>query len=364
MINVCLSIDVYKNKNQEKIFRLFKKENVKKFKKYGINLVDNIEDSDYIFYLLNMGFNYYNKNFEYFWNNEYRFGGGDGGHEETYLYNLIKKGKKLLLYYRSDAASILPKRFLKIYQEHPDKIILVRDFTFNFEYLKESQIVCVKDEGGYTHHNYLVKKYFPKLAQEVKTRELKINCDDYKKINIKIFTWKFQAAGWLYQNYDLHNDISNKPIDVTFIKHFRNQELNSVYRKKIRSILDKIHKYKIRTEKCHPNEYLNIIAKSKICISAWGKGECVYDDWKGIMNNTIVLKPDTKHVKDYYGIYNPSNEMIVYFKPDLSDFIEKIEHVLHNYDTYLEKVKKAKKYLVNTFTEERHIQDFCKLFTQ
>jgi len=361
MINVCLAMDADKNKKNQKVFKFFQKENIKKFRKYGINIVNTVKECDYIFYSLNLGFNYYNKQFEYFWNNEERWG---GKYEITQLQHLINKGKKLLLYYRSDSANLIPSRFIKFYLDNPDKIIFFRDFTINFEYHQGNEIMLVKDKSSYTYHNYLIKKNFSMLIDGIEYSEMKINCDDYKRINIKIFTWRFQSYGWLNQNYDLHNNISNKPIDITFIKNFRDLELNCFYRKKIRSILDKIHKYNIRTEKCHPDEYLNIIAKSKICISAWGKGECVYDDWKGIMNNTIVLKPDTKHVKDYYGIYNPSNEMIVYFKPDLSDFIEKIEHVLHNYDIYLEKVKKAKKYLVNTFTEERHIQDFCKLFTQ
>jgi len=356
MINLYLSFDEI-----NRPFKFFNNKDL--FKKYGINLVNDIEKCDFILYLSGMGYNYYRKDLEYFWTNDseqWDF----FKREEPHLISFIEKGKKIILYNRSDGAISLSWLFnTKLYKNYHDKIIIFKDYNFKTDFFKEKkEIPLFGDAGGGGHHKYLIQKYFPESLNLINYCTEKIFSEDfYKYDKIKVFTFKFDSYGWLYQNYDKNNDVLNKPIDVMFIKHYRPQLFNDFHRNKIKDILNSYNKYNIETDSCDPHQYLNILAKSKICISAWGMGECVYDDWKGILNNTIILKPDTSYMKDYYGIYDPSNEIIVYFKPDLSNLKEKIEEIISNYPYYLNKVQKAKEYLVNTFTEERHVKDFCNM---
>jgi hypothetical protein len=354
MINIYLTFEL------DDRFDLFRKSDI--FKKYGINFVKDLEECEFIFYLCNMGYNYYNKDQEYFWTNQ-KEAFSFLKREEPNLIRFIEKGKKLILYWRSDGGDILSTLFSSdLYKKHSDKLIIFKDFNFDINNF-DNEIKIINGR----HHIYLIYKYFPEVMEIVKSNE-KIKSIDKNNFNklekIKLFTFKFKTYGWLNQNYDKKNNISNKPIDVMFIKNYRKNSWDCFYRMKIKERLDNIVKYNVRTKECERNEYLDIISKSKICISGWGIGECVFDDWKGILNNTIVLKPDTSYLRDYYNIYDPKNEFIIYFKPDLSDLDEKIEEIINNYSYYLNKVQIGKKYLVNKYTEEKHIEDFCNLIKE
>ena len=54
---------------------------------------------------------------------------------------------------------------------------------------------------------------------------------------------------------------------------------------------------------------------------------------------------------------------MIYYKHDLSDLEDKINHILENYEYYLKKVKESKRRLLE-YTEERHIKDFKEIIAE
>ena len=187
------------------------------------------------------------------------------------------------------------------------------------------------------------------------------------KIFIKRLKKKFSEFNykhfdnWEYIILQKDNWLKKKEYDIFYIKNKR-QTLDGLLREKTREKLLNLP-YKKCMENCRKDQYDLLLAKSKICVSTWGMGECVYDDWKAILNETILLKIDTSHVIDYYGIYNEANGYLIYYKHDLSDLEDKINHILENYDYYLKKAKKAKQRLLE-YTEDRHIKDFKEIILE
>jgi hypothetical protein len=206
------------------------------------------------------------------------------------------------------------------------------------------------------HHLSIINDIFSK--KKIEYKEVSINEDLWKEKFIP-FTFLFDNYGWLYKKYE--RKVKSKEYDIFYIKNNR-PTLDGLLREKIREKLLKMS-HKKCMKNCSKEQYDILLAKSKICVSTWGMGECVYDDWKAILNETILLKIDTSHVIDYYGIYNEENGYIIYYKHDLSDLEEKINHILKNYDYYLKRAKEAKQRLLE-YTEERHIKDFKEIIVE
>ena len=62
---LCWDIKKVQSKSYNIGLKLFK--NVELLKKYDIEIVERMEDSDIIFYFMNMGWNYYKKELWYMW---------------------------------------------------------------------------------------------------------------------------------------------------------------------------------------------------------------------------------------------------------------------------------------------------------
>ncbi len=336
----------------------FIKENFELFEKYNIKIVKKIKNADYVFYPINMGYNCYPEKFSHFWNESESF----SIHREIRNINeLIKLNKKLILYFRSDGAGDLENwiNFL----ENKKNIIFFKDFNFNIDKFNDS-IEVLQDVGTFLHHLKKIVDAFPEALKNT-SYEIKKGIIDKKnfqfyKDNVKLFTFKFNAYGWISQNYCKNNDINNKPHDIFYVKHHRDT-IDGYYRIKIKEKLENIKNLNKFMQSCDYTKYEEELCKSKIVISTYGLGECVFDDWKALLNNCVLLKSDTSYVKDYYGIYVPENEMIVYYKTDLSDLEEKINYILSNYEFYKKKAVTIKNYLLTRFSLENHIKDFSKM---
>lgn len=334
--------------------------------KYNFYFTD-LHQCEYVFYFYNMGFNYYNEELQIMWtNNEDAF---SSNREFNNINYFLKMNKKVILYYRSDSSDHI--EYLNNYHNEiiNKNIILIKDFSVDINYFIKNNIEKIEiygDNGSEGYNTFKIMKIFNEINIENKTNKYiaKNQYDFYDKY-IHIWTWKFNAYGFLYMNYDKNNEINNKPIDVFYVKNYRENTIDCLYRKKIHEIINQMKlKYKnlnFYTEPCNSDIYLDKLSKAKICVSCYGMGECCYDDWKSIINNTILVKPDTSYVKDYYGINNEFNEMINFFSIDLSDLETKIIDILNNYDIFKQKAIIAKQKLLQ-FDEEKHVKDFCKIF--
>jgi len=332
--------------------KLFK--NTELLKKYDIEIVEEIKKCDIIFYFMNMGWNYYRPELSYMWTNDLERWSKD--REIRNCQKLLQWDKKLIIYLRGDGASVDKNDIDKIAMNN-NVLCVLHDFHLNMEKI-QNPVKLIKD-----YHHLSIIKEMNFTEEEIYNYNVNLNNERNINVNKKLweekfkpYTFLFDNYGWLYKNYE--RKVRKKEYDIFYIKNGR-PTLDGILRQKIRDKL-MVLGYNKCMKRCRTNEYDIRLAKSKICVSTWGMGECVYDDWKAILNETILLKIDTSHVIDYYGIYNEENGYIIYYKHDLSDLEEKINHILENYDYYLKRAKEGKRKLLE-FTEERHIKDFKEI---
>ncbi len=356
---LCWDINKVQSESYNIGLKLFK--NTEILKKYEIEIEKDMEKCDVIFYFMNMGWDYYTPELSYMWTNELERWSAE--REIKNIEKLLQIDKKLMIYLRGDGASIDKNNIDKIAMNNKVLCVL-HDFHLNLEKI-QNPVKLIKDY----HHLSIIDemnlvygeaaKLSPYIAVEPISggdlREVNINIELWGK-KFKPFTFLFDNYGWLYKKYE--RKVKIKDYDIFYVKNGRST-LDGLLREKTRQKLKNLP-YKKCMKRCRKDQYDLRLAKSKICVSTWGMGECVYDDWKAILNETILLKIDTSHVIDYYGIYNEENEYIIYYKHDLSDLREKINHILKNYDYYLKRAKVAKQKLLE-FTEEKHIKDFKEI---
>jgi len=333
----------------------------------GVEFVSCIEESDVVFVSLNMGDNCFIEKYKHYFDKEKPF----CDVKECELLASLLKNKKVIAYYRADGPTANLTSFFDKFQEDikSKKLIFLTDFNFNFKKISFEALKFIHENpaekwiGNHVHISYNIYKNYEAELSSRKIKVFGLN-NKYKEFYdaLKLFTF-IPAYTFLNQNYDVNNDINNKPIDVFFVKTYRfTNKLPSIdcfMRQKIKDKLQDIKSFNVFTDALEPHEYLNILAKSKICISCGGLGE---SDWetKIIMNNCIHLKLDVSYIKNYYDYYDAATERITYFKYDLSDLEEKIRYILDNYSTYKQKAIKTKEHLLS-FTSAQHIEDFCNI---
>lgn len=337
MINIYLSFET-KNK-----IRFFKQLNLDIFKKYNINLRSSLKDSSIVFFLYNSGnSNLFKKELtslkEFNHNKKH-----DLKTEFEMIKYYIKLNKKIIIYLRNDGSGIYENVNLLI-NEYPNHILFViKDFM-----LKEEKYYPTQ---GCNYGKYLIYKQFEKPN----TRQIKNLYNSFKKYFC--YTIPYNRAisyGFLGKKYETPKQ--EKIYDIFFIKRFREGQLNCLLRKKtLEHVLKLKDKYKICTDSCSKDEYKIKLAQSKICISTWGLGESLNDDYFCILNDVIVLKVDTTFLKDFYGLFEKNN-IFHFHKLDFSDFESKIDNILNNYDYYYDLHEKNRNKIINKFTKDYHIK--------
>jgi hypothetical protein len=361
---------ILKNPNLDE-YCIFNDNNNLIFNKYNIDIVDDMANADCFFYIMNMGFSVFKPKdigfFEYYderpWDNQ------------VHIKNLLKIkknfNKKIFVYFRDDGSSILDYLYVEFKNNNLiDDIVILKDFCFNFDKINLSQQSFVRNGGLYAIYLNTIYELFKNELNKINITygiNLPKKCStesiEWHKNNIKICPTFTSGYDYLSKRRVAQNTpIDDKTIDVFFVKSMRNT-LDGFYRQKIKDKLLKIKNIELFTQNIDdPNEYLKIMSKSKIVISAWGLGESEWE-MKPILNNCILLKVDTSYINNYYGFYDEKNEMINYFKPDLSDLEDKIYFILANYNNFLNKAINANNRLL-TFTKEKHIEDFSSIFNQ
>ena len=328
----------------------------------GLEYAHALADADIAFYCANMGFNYYQPALSHFWAEEERW---SFDRDMRNILWLSERVDKLIIYIRDDGSSLIDNYFEYWRQKGLlSRIIVTKDFKFTDEFL-ESEVVktFTQDNGGYYFYLTQILEAFPKALSfadsEITQRVINpANIEQYRKIYP--FTWRFHTYGWLGQSYERVVE-KHKDIDVFYVKRYR-KTLDGYYRREILRRVSIIRGLAKWTAPLSDADYVDTLCRAKVVITPWGLGECVWDDWKASINGVQVIRPDTKYVKDYYGIYSQrDNPCLNYCEPDLSNFETVIEDVISKQARLQPLLDDAASTLRSTFDLKRHANDFLKL---
>lgn len=131
---------------------------------------------------------------------------------------------------------------------------------------------------------------------------------------------------------------AKRDIDVFCVNNDK-KGIQGWMRKKAKKIVSGMRDVNTATEKMPFDEYNNALLNSKVAIACWGWGEWVHMDASTMYGGNILIKPDSGFVRMYPDIYL-NNETYLPCKADFSDLEKTIRTALENYDSFLEMRKK------------------------
>jgi len=336
-------IQIYLAFNEDNYIDFFKKAK-KKFHRNNINFTDNLNKSNIVLYFYNIGKKNFFKDKNLYLKEKF-----DKSKEFNNIEYYIKLKKKIIIYNRQDGA-IICSDFNNLLKKYDQEILfIIRDFI-------------LKDEKKYktiskTHYRYLINNIIKKKDDSV------IIKNEFNNLN-KLFCYSFPKLQYTfldsnskpYKNFIFDKNY-NKEIDIFYVKNYRMDLFNGIYRK---TLLDKLIKIKnnnnfnIYTDNCDKTEFYNNLLKSKIMISVWGNGESLRDDYFCIHHNIIVLKVDTSHVNDFYNLHEKNN-IFHFFNIDFSNLEKEINKILNNYEYYYNLYLERKKIFIEKYNLDYHV---------
>lgn len=340
MINIFVSIEL----NKIKFFNEYND----LFKKYNINFHSSLKDCHIVLFFYNLGkpaiirqeilnHFYINKNIKYDCLNE----------EKCIEYLIEKLNKKVIIYFRSDGSSIRCS-INELIKKYKEILFVIRDFM-----LKEEKKYLTNDNN---YFKYLIHKHFENKDNQRNIKEI------FNLLN-KYFCYtfpKFDCVGYGFSKFNNEIKNHNKIYDIFFVKNYRENTLNCLLRKKTLEFLlnfNKKHnnKFNICWKPCTKEEYHLRLTQSKICISTWGIGESLRDDYFCVLNNIICLKIDTSFTKDFYGLFK-KDKLFYTYNIDFSNFESKLLELLERYHHYQKINKKNVKNFFNKYTLDYHVE--------
>jgi len=116
--------------------------------------------------------------------------------------------------------------------------------------------------------------------------------------------------------------------------------------------LEKIKdKYNIVKGQSSPQQFVEVMKRSRIGLSPFGMGELCYRDLELIQWGCLLIKPDMSKVITEPDFFKPM-ETYVPVKPDWSDLNETIEKVLANFKDYEYIIHNARQKVVEMYSHE------------
>ena len=109
--------------------------------------------------------------------------------------------------------------------------------------------------------------------------------------------------------------------------------------------------YNIVKGQSTPQQFIDIMKKSKVGLSPFGMGELCYRDLELIQWGCLLIKPDMSKVITEPDFFKPM-ETYVPVKPDWSDLNETIEKVLANFKDYEYIIDNARQKVVEMYSYE------------
>tara|TARA_B110000483_G_scaffold127534_1_gene153117 strand:+ start:1057 stop:2112 length:1056 start_codon:yes stop_codon:yes gene_type:complete len=318
----------------------------------NIKFTDNLEKSNIVLYFMNIGKKSFFKDKNM--NLKQKF---DLDEEIKNIKYYIDLKKKLIIYYREDGTSInnMLNDLIKKYNE--SILFIIRDYL-----LKEEKIYNVRCESHYKYIiNTLYKKENGKYKYKTSYNNLsKYFCFTFPNCNNMVYT--FVGDNWIPYKKFTYQEYNKKNIDVFYVKNYRLNTFNGIYRKALLDKLLEINKnnnFKLFSKTCKIKDYYNNLVKSKIMISVWGSGESLRDDYFCIHHDIIVLKIKSYHLKDFYKIHEKNN-IFHFFNVDFSNLEDKINKILNNYEYYYNLHNQKRKILIKKYSLKYHVDKLSK----
>mgnify|MGYP003114235260 CR=1 FL=1 len=256
------------------------------------------------------------------------------------LENLSKKSGDYFLFHGGDSTSIMG-----VYEVFVES---------NAKYLFKKQLLSQED---YKEKTTLNKWFFGKGS----TLDGGYNIPDDVYSRMKLTGYNV-AHNWPHlQQMQLTNQ--DRDIDVCAIYQgilnngnsdhgLRSDVLYTKHRKGAWDTLEDISEtYNIVKGQTSPEQFVEIMKRSKVGISPFGMGELCYRDLELIQWGCLLLKPDMSKVITEPDFFKPM-ETYIPVKPDWSDLNETIENVLDYFEDYEYIIDNARQKVVEMYSYE------------
>tara|TARA_R110000851_G_scaffold155423_1_gene297835 strand:+ start:5224 stop:6237 length:1014 start_codon:yes stop_codon:yes gene_type:complete len=254
------------------------------------------------------------------------------------LKNISKKSGDYFLFHGGDSTSIMG-----VYE------IFIQS---NAKYLFKKQMLSKDD---YKEITTLNKWFFGNGT--ILDRGYDIPDTIYSKIKLTGYN---VAHNWSHLQ-QMQTGVDNREVDVCAIyqgildngnmdHELRSDVLYTKHRKTAWDELSKIeHKYNIIKGQSSPQQFIDVMKRSKVGISPFGMGELCYRDLELIQWGCLLIKPDMSKVITEPDFFKPM-ETYIPVKPDWSDLNETIEKVLNNFKDYEHIIENARKKVVDMYS--------------
>jgi len=256
------------------------------------------------------------------------------------LENLSKKSGDYFLFHGGDSTSIMGA--YEVFVESDAK------------YLFKKQLLSQED---YKEKTKINKWFFGNGS--ILDRGYDISDDIYGKIKLTGYN---VAHNWPHlQQMQLSNQ--DRDIDVCAIyqgildngnmdHELQTDVLYTEHRKGAWDVLEDISEtYGVVKGQSSPEQFVEMMKRSKIGLSPFGMGELCYRDLELIQWGCLLLKPDMSKVITEPDFFKPM-ETYVSVKPDWSDLNETIEKVLDNFKDYQYIIDNARQKVVEMYSYE------------
>ena len=263
--------------------------------------------------------------------------------------NLSKKTGDYFLFHGGDSTSIMGA--YEVFKES------------NAKYMFKKQLLSQED---YKIPSALNKWFFGTGTALDKGYD--IRDDVYSRMKLTGYN---VAHNWPHLQY-MQQGYTNRDLDVCAIyqgilnngchdHEVRSDVLYTGHRKACWDELDKLTGREVAKGQSTPEQFVEIMKRSKIGISPFGMGELCYRDIELIQYGCLLIKPNMDKVITEPDFFKPM-ETYIPVKPDWSDLNEKIEKILGNYKDYLYIINNARKKVVEMYSYENVCMHWYNFF--
>ena len=254
------------------------------------------------------------------------------------LENLSKKTGDYFLFHGGDSTSIMGA--YEVFTQS------------NAKYLFKKQLLSKDD---YKESTILNKWFFG--SGSILDKGYDISDETYSKIKLTGYN---VAHNWPHLQ-QMYNGNDNRDVDVCAIyqgilnngnmdHELRSDVLYTKHRKTAWDELSKIEdKYTIVKGQSTPQQFIEVMKRSKIGLSPFGMGELCYRDLELIQWGCLLIKPDMSKVLTEPDFFKPM-ETYIPVKADWSDLNETVEKVLGNFKDYSYIIENARKKVVEMYS--------------
>ena len=254
--------------------------------------------------------------------------------------NLSKKSGDYFLFHGGDSTSIMGA--YEVFIESEAKFLFKKQLLSQYDYKNKTTI----NKWFFGNGSDLDKGY-------------DISDDVYDRIKLTGYN---VAHNWPHLQ-QMHVGNVDRDVDVCAIyqgilnngnmdHELRTDVLYTKHRKTAWDILDNLNdKYNVVKGQSTPQQFVEVMKRSKVGLSPFGMGELCYRDLELIQWGCLLVKPDMSKVLTEPDFFKPM-ETYVPVKTDWADLNETIEKVLANFKDYQYIIDNARNKVVEMYSNQ------------